>query len=398
MKLKSDGETPESYDFWCAMWVLSSMLGRGVHINRPNAPVYMNWYTILVADSGITRKSSAVNFAHKVLRDAKNESTRIMSNRSSAEGLDMVLIDQTIAYGKSYLAIVISELVRFMGREVHTRNIPGLLTDLYDCPDTRHNVTINRGTCDARNVYVTFLSASTPAWLQTAINPNVVEGGFTSRVLFILENHRKRRVAWSKVAPSEQDYEMMMFQLRGCVDRAQKVGQISLSRGAMRKYVNWYQHKPESLTPFLSSFESREDSHALRLAACLAISEDLVEIQTIHMTDAMKIIKYIKHSSAQLFEGGLKPDDQTLGVNALIETLMIAGAKGIKRTELTAKLRNYLSSEEITHILKIMHELGMVNEYKLHLQTRGRRPVVWMATAKLADEAHRLTLNSKVLS
>ena len=396
MDLHSEGESPESYDFWSAIWVLSSALGRDVFIERPNAPIYMNQYIILVANSGVTRKSTAVNFAHKVLRDVMPEGAAILSSRSSAEGIELMLVRLSEQYGRAHLAISISELATFVGKEPYTKNIPALLTDLYDCPSHRANITIARGDTHSKNVYPTFLSASTPAWLQSSINPDVVAGGFTSRVLFILEDRRKQRVAWSKKGDRSRDYDLMLGNLRKVLATANHIGSIVLSKGAMRKYVNWYQHKSESTTPFLASFESREDSHMLRLAALLSISEGAKEIQTNHVTDAIRLIKDIKHTSASMFEGGLAPDARTLGVNALIEALTIAGQVGVKREDITKITRRYLDTKDTTHLLDIMHELEMVSKFASHLSTRGRRPTIWRGTQRLQDESFKMALFNRI--
>ena len=397
MDLRAAGESPESYDFWAAAWVLSSALGRDVFIDRPFAPVYLNLYTILVANSGITRKSTAVNFAHKVLKDVMPSGSAILSSRSSAEGVELMLARLSKDYGKAHLAISISELAVFVGREAYTKNIPTLLTDIYDCPAHRNSTTIKRGEAEHLNVYPTFFSASTPAWLETAINPAIIEGGFTSRVLFIMENARKRRVAWGKDADHSRDYDLMLGELRKCLDMAKRTGSIVLSKGAMRKYSNWYQHKPESLTPFLASFESREDAHMLRLAALMCISEGESEIQTIHITDAIKIINEVKGNSASLFEGGFKPDDRTLGINALMEALILADPVGMSRTDITKVTRRYMDTADTTHVLEVMNELDMVQRFILPASSKmGRKPSIWRASQEMVDNTYRKMLFSRL--
>jgi len=211
-----------------------------------------------------------------------------------------------------------------------------------------------------------------------------------------LEDRRKQRVAWGKKGNRERDYDLMLGNLRKVLAEANHIGSIVLSKGAMRKYSQWYQHKHESLTPFLASFESREDSHVVRLAALLSISESSKRIETIHVTDALKIIKDIKMTSAQMFEGGLAPDARTLGVNTLIESLVLAHPVGLKRTEITKVTRRYLDTKDTTHLLEIMHELEMVNKHELHLSTKGRRPVLWKGTQRLLDETYKMALFNRL--
>lgn len=63
----ADNETPLYYDFWCAIWCLSSSVGRSTVVARPRAPVFLNHYIVLIAESATTRKSTAVRLAEKLL-------------------------------------------------------------------------------------------------------------------------------------------------------------------------------------------------------------------------------------------------------------------------------------------------------------------------------------------
>ena len=64
MSYMSGLETPSSYDFWTAVWLTSLALGRGLVVSRPRIPVHMNWYIILCAEGGLTRKSTACRCLH----------------------------------------------------------------------------------------------------------------------------------------------------------------------------------------------------------------------------------------------------------------------------------------------------------------------------------------------
>src|SRR5262245_1037536 len=69
MDWMSEQETPEMYDYMCALWCLSLALGRDVYVNRPRAPVHLNMYICLVSESGIMRKSTSIRMATSVVRE-----------------------------------------------------------------------------------------------------------------------------------------------------------------------------------------------------------------------------------------------------------------------------------------------------------------------------------------
>ena len=89
----SNIETPEAYDFWCAMWALGVRVGKGMYVNRPHSPVFCNWYIILAAESGTTRKSTAVNAISDLIKTA--ELDEIVTGKTSPEALEIMLHEKT---------------------------------------------------------------------------------------------------------------------------------------------------------------------------------------------------------------------------------------------------------------------------------------------------------------
>ena len=61
-------ETAHIYDFWCGLWCISTACGRNAYVARPRAPVFLNLYIVLVGESGVPRKTTAVNTAARVVR------------------------------------------------------------------------------------------------------------------------------------------------------------------------------------------------------------------------------------------------------------------------------------------------------------------------------------------
>jgi hypothetical protein len=53
-------ETALTFDEWTAIWCVSAACARATYVDRPRAPVYLNMFCVLVGDSGIARKTTAV--------------------------------------------------------------------------------------------------------------------------------------------------------------------------------------------------------------------------------------------------------------------------------------------------------------------------------------------------
>tara|TARA_Y100000310_G_scaffold93889_1_gene91472 strand:+ start:6619 stop:7842 length:1224 start_codon:yes stop_codon:yes gene_type:complete len=363
MEYMSNVETPHAYDFWCALWAIGVECGRTVFVDRPSAPVHLNWYLILAAESGTTRKSTAVRSVSQLVASDRG----LLTGKTSPEALELILHQSTLQSGRAEAHFACPELVTILGREGYMSTMPGLLTDLYDCPDTRRSPgTLKSGEIIQHDVYVTFLSASTPSWLVTAINPSVIEGGFTSRVIFVVEDARKRAIAWPEYQPRSSIQTGLADVLQRTCSRARSIGALSISTGGLRKFTKWYKNRPVSNDPFYSSFEAREDDHVLRLAACLAINDGTLELQTTHVSVAIKVISHSKQRAAQLFGGnfstGARVGD---AVTRVRELLIEAGGDGIRHNALYRKVNHRLDNTEFKLLMKILHESDLIQVFQV---------------------------------
>jgi hypothetical protein len=393
MKYMENQETAYEYDFWCAVWLISLAVGRDTIIDRPRAPVFMNWYIILAANSGVTRKSTAVNmasgFAKELLQDdiAANK-VGYIEGKSTPENIQLTLHELTSDTGHSTLAIAISELVVFLGREGYTAGMPALLTDLYDSPAHRLGGGTLRHQREYRDTYVSFLSASTPAWLVGRINPDVVEGGFTSRCMFVVSDRRKRRIPWPEGVDDDVGTATIRDLLRSIRARGRSIPSISVNPAALTRFSRWYRRRPENTDAFRSSFESREDAHVLRLAATLSVSDGRWSIEKRDIDVAIKVIHDTKERGADLFDT-TGPDRRTKGVERLIRLLQEAGTDGMKQSEITRKLEWFLDVRDRQVTLTILHEAGMVQKFEGVRTTKGsgRPATMWRATRGIVNDA-----------
>ena len=362
MEYMSYVETATSYDFWCAMWAIGTGVGRGIYVDRPNSPVYLNWYIILAAESGTTRKSTAISSISNVL----GNDYAILSGKTSPEALELILHEQTRNRESARIAFSVSELVTILGREGYMSTMPGLLTDLYDCPSERRSPgTLKSGEIIQHNVYVTFLSASTPAWLVTAINPSVIEGGFTSRVIFVVDDNRKKAIAWPEVR-GEEDTAKIQQTFRSLISEGHSNGAISISDGGLRRFRKWYNNRATHTDPFLSSFEAREDDHVLRAAGCLAINDGTNEVQAVHISRAIQLIIECKTSANTLFGGDFSQRARLIGaISRVREILLEVSTDGIRHSSLQRRVVRHLDAKELRTLMDIMLECGMVQIFKV---------------------------------
>ena len=384
MKYMDPLETAYAYDFWTAVWLLGNTCGRGLYVDRPGAPVYLNVFAILVAESGVTRKSTAVRHATGFARDLGKTNPLLIETKTTPEKLQHVLWKQSEADGHSAAYISVSELATFLGREKYVETMPALLTDLYDCPEIRTGGgTLGAGTQTLRNVYLSFLSASTPSWLLRAVNPDVIEGGFTSRVVFIVSEEPKRQQSWPEPLDGELQIKLQGH-LQSIADKSRDVGRLQISEGGRKTFDKWYRSRVHHRDPFRASFQSREDAHILRLAGLLSINDDTWHIQHNHIVAAIKIITQVREDGASIFEGTGSNPRIVVGIDKVRDKLLAAGINGLPQRDLTKAVAAYMNAEHMIACLDIMHELQMVQKFEQVQVGRGRPATIWRGTNQLA--------------
>lgn len=380
MESAADRETSAAYDFWSACWVLGTLCGRDVHVPRPHAPVYMNWYIMLVAESGVTRKSTAVRQARDIVSHVLGVDNMI-EGKSSPEYVFQHLT------AHPHTAIAVSELVTFLGKESYAVDLPALLTDLYDCPKEKRGGTVTRGEQIIRDAFVTFITASTPSWLRTSVNPTVVEGGFTSRCLFVHDEKPKKKVAW----PSEHvtDVTDLAKMVEGVASSAQYVKRIEMMPSGMQRFERWYKSRDtSSVVPFVASFNSREDAHVLRMAATLAINDGTLAITKTHVNHAIKLIQSVKHGAVAVFQDTGNSIKIAQGIDRIVQRLIEAGPAGVPHTQLYASVRYYMQASEFKIVIQTMHELGMILHMIEQRSGGGPRGARYARTNMLTSSKH----------
>jgi hypothetical protein len=393
MDWMSEQETPEVYDYICALWCLSIALGRDVYVARPRAPVHLNMYVCLVSESGIMRKSTSIRMATSVVREFLRDTENPMTLIESKVTMGLMLKELSHAaklHGASQMVLVASELAAMLGRGAQIAGVPALLTDLYDCPVRRTGGgSIHAGTLDLRNVYASFLAGSTPSWLERAVRPEIVAGGFTSRCFFVTGKVRKRLVPWPKEDEHDSDNRrvvQLVSQLRSIRQESEVYTRIGINNHALGTFSKWYNDRPIHKDTYREGFESREDGHILRLAGLMAADERCWEISDDHIRRAIGVVAWIKRCGTDLFVGAQVERYDVKVLRRMRNEILAAGSTGISRSNLYRTL--FISGRgrhEFGTLLSTMHELDLVKRYE-ERNTNGRPRELIVATEFLRNE------------
>lgn len=381
----SDLETPQAYDFWSGLWCLSVAVGRRVWVDRPRLPVPLNLFLLIVDESGVRRKTTAVNRAIKQVRDADVAPNLFITGKMTPEALMYAMSDLANYKDNAVeVAVAARELNAILGRQSYVKDFPQLLLDLYDCDDYASPGTMARGKMFIKNTYTTLIGATTPSSFYKSLNRDIVDGGLMSRCIIVAGHERKKKVAWPSDGETQSDTAKRSDSLNKIKLRSQSVvyQKIGLQPAALRRFKSWYNARGEERESYLSSFQSREDEHVLRVAALLAVNDERWEITKTHIQHSIRLVEEAKEAGSDIFgtfsEGKTK---LVKGIDKLRQTLIGAGLDGINQTELYRAVRTFMTNAEFRTLLEIMHELQLVQRFER--PNNGRRgPIrkIWRAT------------------
>lgn len=355
-------ETATDFDFWSSIWCLSILCNRNLQIYRPNSPLFMNFYITLIADSGIARKSTAVNLAKDIVsfnNDEEVDKIQLVNSTTSASKFNFILTKSSYKYDKCVIGLTCPEFITFF----KNKNVIECFTDLYDCPNERKGYgTFTNGEIDIRNVFVSSLSASTPNYYFKAIGEEEIEGGFTSRNIIVYANKGKRKIPWAK----ESDKTKLRTEFRKVKEFIPKqFTTIKLTNSAIRRYSSWYERRRLSTDLYSRSFEAREQDFVLKLAGLLAINEGFLIINENHISTAIKIINYQKKIAQKFFNDELYTEEKSTlqkTVERIREIIHSKASNGIGHRELYLRVHNSCTNDEYNYIINTMHELGLIEK------------------------------------
>ncbi|MDE3023542.1 MAG: hypothetical protein KGI54_17110, partial [Pseudomonadota bacterium] len=209
-----NSESPLSYHTWCGLSVIAGALQRRIYLKWGLGQViYPNLYVVLIGPSGRTRKGVALGIAKDFLKQIKTIS---IAPESSSGRQAMILAmkrsfinfqDPTDGKVKFHCAITAfsEELSVFLGQGdiAYLSN----LTDWYDSKDDWEYETVGRGKDTLQGLCLNLMGGTAPDWIQSMIPPEAVGGGFTSRVIFVVEERKRKIVPEHFVTDAEKELQ-----------------------------------------------------------------------------------------------------------------------------------------------------------------------------------------------
>lgn len=322
-----NSESPLSYHVWCGLSVIAGALQRRVYLKWGLGQViYPNLYVVLIGPSGRTRKGVAIGIAKDFLKQIPGVT---VTPESSSGRQAMILAmkraitnfqdpsDGRIKFHCSVTAFS-EELSVFLGQGdiAYLSN----LTDWYDSKDDWEYETVGRGKDTLQGLCLNMLGGTAPDWIQSMIPPEALGGGFTSRIIFIVEEVKRKLVPEHFITDEEYVLEEKLSRDLERISRLS--GEVHFTEPAKKLYVDWYIEQDTQLsaknpaipdTRFAGYCERRATHLRKLMIICSAGRGDDLKLLPEDFHSAMKLLKAAEVNMHKTFGGfgKAKNSDQT---------------------------------------------------------------------------------------
>lgn len=281
----SELEPPRKFFYWSALSAISAVVKRNVYLRKRKGKstayiLYPNIYTFLVGDSALVRKGVPIKMAKKLVGEV--DVTRIISGRSSIQG---ILKELSTAYttksGKirdtSSCFICASE---FRASLVADPQAISILTDLFDGDFSDDWKTLLKGTGveELKDVYITMLGGSNPAYLKQAITGADIEGGIIGRSFLVYANERANIEPLTDDTTdvdTDEEIEMLDYKLlsKWLTEISSLKGRFRLHPDAKDLYDKWYRDFSKIKTFDKTGTMGRIHDQILKVAMLLSLAK-----------------------------------------------------------------------------------------------------------------------------
>ena len=341
LKYTEETEPPRAYHTWVALSCIAGALQRKVAIKWGIETIYPNLYIILVGPSGRTRRSTALNIGLDIFKELNipmtaQAITREALIRKMAESSRNYDMRQGGKIGwQATLTTFSSELANFLG-QTDIRFL-ALLTEWYDSDDVWTYETKNKGKDEIKNICHNFLGTTAPEWLSSMLPLEAIGGGFTARVIFIVEQHKGRLIARQRFSNEQRSLRIALVKdLQAISDLT---GEMEFGPEAEEAYIEWYTRldralaagKPPIRDRKFAAYCERRQTHLRKLCLIFCASRgDSMKVALKDFERARAVLEMAERKMATVF-GGLGKATTGYATHAILTYLI--DRKKAKRSE-----------------------------------------------------------------
>lgn len=310
MEYASYSEAPRYMHFWTGVSTIAACLQRKVWIDQYYFKWYPNFYIIIVAPPGIVAKSTTSGIGYKLLKEIEevNIGADIVTWQSIVEAFQQA---ETTFYfdGQEHTMCAISYNSEELGNliDLKDKGLVNLLIKLWDGSDIK-KTTRHKGDNEITNSWINLIGCTTPAWINENMTENIIQGGLTSRCLFLYADEKEKVVSYPGLldrSKAEQQRNDLIYDLK---EINKLVGSFTMTPEAIDWGIKWYNNHIANLDTVArekyGGYATRKQSHIHKLAMVLSVAErdDLI-ITKEDLKVSLTMVEDLEKDMMQTFSG-----------------------------------------------------------------------------------------------
>lgn len=384
----SESEPPVSYHAWTGLSLIASVLQRRVWIDFGYTRIYPNMYIVLVGPSGKTKKGTAMRIGRTLLEGVFGENSNYIAGETLTREALIKLMQENICTFmtqessetntgnvkdkekgiekvncQSPLTIFSEELSVFLGQ--NELKFLSMLIDWYDSSDLWKYKTKNSGSFEITGVCLNLLAATAPDWIAAMLPKEARNGGFASRVIFVVEFEKARTIPWPEITDEQRKLKKKLIH---DLEEIQMIsGAYVFDKKARDLYEDWYLKQEKTLqeghSPLksdngqLTSYIERRATHIKKVAMNLTASRSNERI--IKEEDFIRATKLLESVELNMHRAYDAVNDSRYGeaIQVILDKLVVK--KKIKRSELIKELYKRFDLETLQVAEVTLEKMGL---------------------------------------
>jgi len=194
------------------------------------------------------------------------------------------------SYGHSSLCFCLEEISSLFRKR--TEDLVHFLIQAYDCGDYTYD-TKTQGKDRVRKCCLNFFGGTTPGFMQSCFNDQLISEGFSSRTHFIFASQNRDRPFWIPALTKEQEQYWLEL-VQHVLKLSNLYGAVSFSKDANDLLEDWWKSNKEgrpNTSIKLNPYYGRKKVHVLKMAMGIHFGESYdMTIQKVSVERALNVL------------------------------------------------------------------------------------------------------------
>lgn len=405
-------ESPPDFHMWTCLSLIAGAMGRQCYVSMGMFETYPPMYIILVGESAITHKSTAIKMGTRPFRTALPD-VPMLAQKLTPQALVHTLAqisEDSAGPGRAEAFLESSELSNLIGQSKMDDSLLKVLTELWDAPDHFAYSTMQRGVEKLSDVCLNLLGGSTPVWLRSSVPDTALEGGFFSRLILVNRPPKGEKNPCPIMTAEQRDHLENVKNDLACI-RNNMAGEFIVEPSAQAYFNEWYHehNHPGRAQSFMRGYYGRKGDFLQKVAMCLSASySDDMLITYDDMAMALKLLNENERYTKDLvkYMGTTEDGTKYLRVQRAIKTNVVSippddlrkytkeqiaaedypmqTKRGIYHSELLQGLSHQLKRDDVMMTIESMLDSGEITVRRVG--KKGKKVYLWTGVQEIGDE------------